>query len=163
MGKSACFTGHRMVKGNPRALYDRLYSVLKDIVTERGVMDFYAGGAVGFDTIAAKCVLRLRDTDHANVKLHLVLPCSNEEQTQDWTAEQKFEFRCIQQRADSVEYTSQTHDRTCMGRRNARLVEHADTLCICYYDIAHKSGTAQTVSLAMQKDLEIINLFEAVK
>ena len=47
-----------------------------------------------------------------------------------------------------------------MGRRNARLVEHADTLCICYYDIAHKSGTAQTVTLAKQKRLKIINLFE---
>ena len=163
MGKSACFTGHRKIEGNPKTLFDRLYSVLKEIVAEQGVTDFYAGGAVGFDTIAAKCVLRLRDTDHANVKLHLVLPCSNKEQTRDWTAEQKFEFRCILQRADSVEYTSQTHDRTCMGRRNARLVKHADTLCICYYDIAHKSGTAQTVSLAKQKGLEIINLFEADK
>ncbi len=163
MGKSACFTGHRMIEENPKILFNRLYSVLMEIVSEQGVTDFYAGGAVGFDTIAEKSVLRLRDTDHANVKLHLVLPCSNEEQTQNWTVEQKYEFRCILKRADNVEYTSQKHDGTCMGRRNARLVECADTLCICYYDIAHKSGTAQTVNLAKQKGLEIINLFEAVK
>ena len=103
MGKSACLTGHRMIEENSKILFNRLYSVLMEIVSEQGVTDFYAGGAVGFDTIAEKCVLRLRDTDHAKVKLHLVLPCYSEEQTRDWTAEQKYEFRCILKRADSVE------------------------------------------------------------
>ena len=47
MGKSACFTGHRKIEGNPKELFDRLYSVLKRLVTKQGVTDFYAGGAVG--------------------------------------------------------------------------------------------------------------------
>lgn len=163
MGKSVCFTGHRVLSDNPKQLFDRLYPVLERLVIEQGITDFYAGGAVGFDTIAEKCVLRLRDAlkDKVKVRLHLVLPCSNEEQTKNWTPEQKYEFRCILQRADSVEYTAQKHDPHCMGRRNAKLVEHATEYCICYYDIHHKSGTAQTVNMAKQKGLQIINLFVA--
>ena len=163
MNQSVCFTGHRILSENPKKLFDRLYPVLKKLVEEKGVTDFYAGGAVGFDTIAAKCVLRLRDNDHLPVHLHLVLPCSNAEQTKNWTADQKYEFRVILQRADSVEYTSEHHDDTCMGRRNRRLVELANAVCVCYYDIHHKSGTAQTVHLAQEKGLEIINLFEPGK
>ena len=159
MSKSACFTGHRALSENAKQLYDRLYAALEPLVTEQGVTDFYAGGAIGFDTIAAKCVLRLRDAHPGMVHLHLVLPCSNEEQTRGWTAEQKYEFRVILQRADTVEYTSQHHDEKCMGRRNAKLVEHAADYCICYYNIKHKSGTAQTVNLTKQKGLKIINLF----
>ena len=163
MEKSACFTGHRMLSEHPKELYDRLYAILESLVNEQGITDFYAGGAVGFDTIAEKCVLRLRDAlkDKVKVHLHLVLPCSNEEQTKNWTPEQKYEFRCILQRADSVEYTAQKHDPQCMGRRNARLVECASDYCVCYYDVNHRSGTAQTVALAKQKGLKIINLFSS--
>lgn len=165
MEKSACFTGHRVLSENPKHLFDRLYKTLEKLVIQHGITDFYAGGAVGFDTIAEKCVLRLRNAMNGKVdiRLHLVLPCSNEDQTRSWTAEQKYELRCIMQRADSVEYTAQKHDSSCMGRRNALLVEHANAFCICYYDVHHKSGTAQTVNLAMQKDLQIINLFTETK
>ena len=161
MSKSACFTGHRELSDNPKQLYDRLLAVLETLVTEQGVTDFYAGGAVGFDTIAEKCVLHLRDVQKQPVKLHLVLPCSNEEQTRNWNPTQKYEFRCILQRADTIEYTAQKHDPQCMGRRNRRLVELANAYCVCYYDIAHKSGTAQTVNLSKEKGLQIINLFAA--
>ena len=165
MKKTVCFTGHRILSEPAKQLFDQLYPILENLVAEQGVSDFYAGGAVGFDTVAAKCVLRLRDAmkGKAEVRLHLVLPCSNEEQTKNWTPEQKYEFRVILQRADTVEYTSQLHDEKCMGRRNARLVELASDVCICYYDINHKSGTAQTVNLAKQKGLKMINLFTAMK
>ena len=165
MEKSACFTGHRVLSENPQQLFHKLYRTLENLAIRQGITDFYAGGAVGFDTIAEKCVLRLRDAmkGKADIRLHLVLPCSNEEQTRSWTAEQKYELRCIMQRADSVEYTAQKHDSRCMGRRNARLVEHANAFCICYYDIHHNSGTAQTVSLAKQKGLQIINIFSEPK
>lgn len=163
MCKSACFTGHRILSEPSKQLFNRLYPILEQLVTEQGITDFYAGGAVGFDTVAAKCVLRLRDAlkGKYTVRLHLVLPCSNAEQTKNWTAEQKYEFRVILQRADSVEYTAQKHDAKCMGRRNARLVALASDACICYYDINRKSGTAQTVNLAKQKGLKTVNLFAA--
>ena len=90
MKKTACFTGHRILSEPSKQVFDRLYPILEKLVTEQGITDFYAGGAVGFDTVAAKCVLRLRDAmkGKVEVRLHLVLPCSNEEQTKNWTPEQ---------------------------------------------------------------------------
>ena len=157
--KSACFTGHREMQESEKAFSERLYALLERLVTEKQITDYYAGGAVGFDTIAAKCVLRLREK-YPQVKLHLVLPCSNEEQTRHWTADQKYEFRLILSHSDSVEYTAQHQFRGCMGVRNARLVEHATEYCICYHDPTRKSGTSQTIGFAEKKGLNIINLFK---
>ena len=156
---SACFTGHRKMKDDEGAISDKLYTLLERLYDEESISDFYAGGAVGFDTVAAKCVLRLKEK-HKYVKLHLILPCSNEEQTRNLTASQRNEFNDILKRADSVEYTSPHYFKGCMSSRNKRLVECAEDCCICYYDSTVKSGTAQTVELAKKKGLKIYNLFE---
>ena len=156
---SACFTGHRKMKDDEGEISEKLYSLIERLYDEESISVFYAGGAVGFDTVAAKCVLRLKEK-HKYVKLHLILPCSNEEQTRNLTASQKNEFNDILKRADSVEYTSPHYFKGCMSRRNKRLVECAENCCICYYDSTIKSGTAQTVELAKKKGLKIYDLFE---
>ena len=162
MERSACFTGHRDLSENEKTLSEKLYALLEKLVTEEEITDFYAGGAVGFDTVAEKCVLRLRE-NYKQVKLHLVLPCSNEEQTKHWTANQKYEFRLILSHSDSVEYTAQHQFRGCMGVRNAKLVEHATEYCICYHDETRKSGTSQTIGFAEKKGLKIVNLYKGVQ
>ena len=156
---SACFTGHRKMKDDEGEISEKLYSLIERLYDEESISVFYAGGAVGFDTVAAKCVLRLKEK-HKYVKLHLILPCSNEEQTRNLTASQRNEFNDILKRADSVEYTSPHYFKGCMSRRNKRLVECAENCCICYYDSTIKSGTAQTVELAKKKGLKIYDLFE---
>lgn len=158
MKKSACFTGHREISENPKKLSARLFDVLDKLISMENITDFYAGGANGFDTIAAMNVLELK-AKYPDVRLHLVLPCSNDEQTKNWTPAQKYDFKNILARADSVEYTSEYFYRGCMGKRNARLVENASDYCICYLDPEHKSGTAQTVNMSEQKGLTVINLF----
>ena len=157
MGKSVCFTGHRVISEDRKKLSERLYTILEKNIAEDDVTDFYAGGAVGFDTIAALNVLKLKEK-YSEVRLHLVLPCPNEEQTKNWTAEQKYEFKCILGRADTVEYTSERFYRGCMGVRNAQLVKNANDYCICYLEDGHKSGTWQTVKMAEEKGLKVINL-----
>lgn len=47
-----------------------------------GYCYFGVGGALGFDTLAAKVLLELREI-YQHIKLILVLPCI--EQTKDWT------------------------------------------------------------------------------
>ena len=42
-----------------------------------GYTDFIAGGALGFDTIGAKCVLDLKEK-YKNIRLTLALPCKNQ-------------------------------------------------------------------------------------
>ena len=53
---------------------------------------------------------------------------------------------------------SEEYTKSCMRLRNQRLVELADC-CICYCsDPAGRSGTAQTVRMAKQKGIPVINL-----
>ena len=81
-GKTACFTGHRKIppEGIPE-LSQRLKNTLLRLI-EEGYMYFGAGGALGFDTLAAQCVLSLRKR-YSHIKLILVLPCTT--QTKGWS------------------------------------------------------------------------------
>ncbi len=159
---SVCFTGHRHIKSSDML---QLKSVLDSTVTslvKRGATEFYCGGALGWDTMCANMVLYLRKRKGFDIHLHLVLPCSNEEQTAKWSDSDKKMFYDILKNADSVEYTAKSYTPTCMKQRNARLVELADC-CVCYYDENNsRSGTGQTVRIAQSKGIEVINLTELI-
>ncbi|MDE5765023.1 MAG: SLOG family protein [Ruminococcus sp.] len=156
--KSACFTGHRNLPRNLSKIELLLYSTLEKAVTEKGIVKFYAGGAVGWDTLAELTVLKLKKI-YPHVQLNLVLPCSGEEQTKKWSAEQKKIFYDILERADSIEYTSPYYFKGCMKKRNKKLVEYAD-ICYCFYNPSlFRSGTAQTVHMAKKKEIPLINFF----
>ena len=155
--KSISFTGHRKLSEDRTLLSQRLYHRLEQEI-QNGATVFHAGGAVGFDCLSAAVVLNLREV-YPHIKLHLVLPCSNEEQTAKWSADEKSEFDRILNLADSVEYTSEYYDNGCMKKRNARLMELADC-CICYWDGRQRSGTGQTVRMARRKKIRIVNLFD---
>ena len=159
MIKSVCFTGHRNVK-----VTDELVSLLGKTLTdliENGAVDFYAGGALGWDMLCEQVVLDLRE-EFPQIKLHLILPCSPEEQTARWNHSQKVEYYNFLKTADTVEYTSTHYYDGCMKVRNARLVELADC-CVCYYDNRSRSGTGQTVRMAVEKGIRIINFAEKIK
>ena len=160
MYSSACFTGHRTIKADISIFSALLSSVIERLITDKGVTDFYAGGAYGFDAVSAFSVLHLKE-NYPAVKLHLILPCSKEEQFRKWTAEQKAELEKLLGLADSVEYVSDRYYNGCMKARNARLVELASDYCICYWNPSNfRSGTGQTVRMAQKKGIEVINLFE---
>lgn len=160
MNRSVCFTGHRTIAEDKETLSARLYVLLERLVTEKKVTDFYTGGAVGWDALAALTVLKLRES-YPEVKLHLVLPCPFEEQSAKWNEAQKEEHKCIASLADTKEFTSEHLDKNAMRIRNARLVELASDYCICYWNPKHyRSGTGQTVRMAQKKGIEVINLFE---
>ena len=108
---SACFTGHRVIP-QTEEIKERLYSVLERWICTKGITDFYAGGAVGWDTLAAATVLKLREV-YPQVKLHLVLPCASEQQTAKWTSAQQSEFFRIRELADSVEYICENYFKGC--------------------------------------------------
>lgn len=159
MKKSACFTGHRSISADITELSKKLYALLERMIVEQGLTEFYSGGAIGFDTITALIILQLREK-YSQIKIHLILPCPNEEQTINWTTDQISDFLYILSLADSVEYTSEHLYNGCMKVRNARLVEYASECCICYWNENRiRSGTGQTVRMARRKGIEVINLF----
>ena len=119
----------------------------------RGIIYYGAGGARGWDALAAKTVLKLKPS-YPSVKLILVLPCLT--QTQGWRPEDIAEYDSIKAQADKVVYTAQQYTKDCMHRRNRHLVDNS-SVCVCYLN-RESGGTAYTVNYAKKNGLEIINL-----
>jgi uncharacterized phage-like protein YoqJ len=155
---SACFTGHRSITSDIKQLQADMYDKLERAIKNGGIANFFAGGAIGFDTEAAKTVIALREV-YPQITLNLILPCCAEDQTQKWTEEQRKTYYDIRNRADSVEYTADRYYNGCMQKRNARLVELAE-FCFCYWDSTNqRSGTAQTVKYALNKPIQVWNFY----
>ena len=153
MLKTCCFTGHRIIKITPE-LVQRLKDAIINLI-EQGVTDFYNGGAIGFDMLCAETVIALK-AEHSDIKLHLLLPCPPEEQVKGWNKAQIARYNNIFQAADSVNELAEHYTNNCMKLRNKRLVELADC-CICYCNNP-RSGTGQTVRMAQEKGINVINL-----
>ena len=153
---SISFTGHRKLSCDTAELSQKLYRRLEEEIQNEAT-DFNAGGAAGFDCLSSAVVLKLQEK-YPHIRLHLILPCSNEEQTKKMTEEEKVEFYRILNFADEVEYVSEHYYDGCMKKRNTRLIELADC-CFCYWDGRKRSGIGQTVRMAQKKGIIIINLF----
>lgn len=152
--KSICFTGHRSIKATAE-LKKRLYGTLEALIGQ-GAVNFYAGGAYGWDMLCELTVITLQKV-YPHIKLHLVLPCSEQEQTAKWQEKQREQYYNILNAADSVEYISEHYFKGYMKERNARMVELA-VCCICYYiETDRASGTGQTVRMAQKKGIQVIN------
>ncbi len=154
--KTCCFTGHRELPTGwgRRKLALQLKKVIVDQI-EKGVLFFGAGGALGFDTLAAQTVLKLKK-EYPDIKLILVLPCLT--QTRGWPAADVAEYERIKAQADKVVYTSQEYTKGCMFKRNRHLVNYS-SVCICY-KTKDNGGTAYTVDYAQKQGLKIINIAE---
>ena len=122
---------------------------------EQGYRYFGCGGALGFDTLAAQTVLRLREI-YPEIRLILVLPCRD--QTRGWKQADVAEYDRIMKAADKVTYTSEQYYSGCMHKRNRHLVDNS-SLCICYLT-EPSGGTAYTVNYARTQGLKIINVAE---
>ena len=151
--QTICFTGHRTLPAAKLpALRQRLKEVLTDYIAQ-GYCQFNAGGALGFDTLAAQTVLELKQT-YPQIRLLLALPCTS--QAYGWSIAEKAEYERIRAAADQVVYTSIDYTRGCMYRRNRYLVDNS-SLCLCYLT-RFKGGTAYTVRYAMDNDVPVVNL-----
>lgn len=156
--KKVFFTGHRSWSQNPDEVMKLIRWIYK-LISE-GTVDFYAGGAKGWDMSFENLLLFFRDEKYPSVKLHLVLPCPPEEQIAKWNKKEKEAYMKILKSADSVEIVSEHYGKNCMKKRNQRLVELGD-VCLCYYDERRtRSGTGQTVRLAQKSGKEIINFYK---
>lgn len=124
---------------------------------ENGYRCFCAGGALGFDTIAAKAVLHMKE-QYPHIKLILVLPCLT--QSKSWDIEDQVTYENIKRKADKVVYTSEAYVRGCMHKRNRRLVDNS-SICICYLD-KPSGGTAYTVDYAKKHGRFVINIADLV-
>lgn len=151
--KACCFTGHRQI--SPEYL-PAISKKLKDTLIfyiEKRYRYFGAGGALGFDTLAAQTILLLKK-QYPDIRLILVLPC--QDQASRWQRQEIEEYERIKAAADKVVYTSEHYYNGCMHKRNRHLVEHS-SLCICYLT-NDSGGTKYTVDYALSSGLEVVNV-----
>lgn len=148
------FTGHRNIKQSHRYAMPDLLRRAINFAYNRGCRDFVAGGAVGFDTEAARQVLLFR-VDHPDVRLIMFLPCLDQDFA--WNMRQRDSYDYILASADEVKYLSDSYDRSCMRRRNQAM---ADTCDIMIAYVGHdRSGASQTLRMAREGGKECYNLY----
>ena len=154
--KAACFTGHRTLsEENLPEIAERLENALIALIGQ-DYCYFSAGGALGFDTLAAQTVLRLRER-YPQIRLILVQPCRS--QTRGWSQADIGIYEEIKRRADKVTYMSENYFRGCMQKRNRHLVDNS-SICICYLT-KPTGGTAYTVNYARRCSLQILNIAQS--
>ncbi len=157
---TVCFTGHRKLEPHNIVqtaclLEEKIEKLAQSGIALSESVDFRAGGAVGFDTLAALCVLTAKET-YPNIRLHLFLPCKD--QTRGWSDGDIEKYNYILSQADSVIYVSEKRTAGCMLKRDRALVDGAD-LCIAYCKKS-TGGTAYTMSYAKEKGVEVENIYK---
>lgn len=151
--KTCCFTGHRII---PKAEIPQIKARLRQTIVELindGIIYYGAGGALGFDTLAAQTILDLK-ADYPQTKLILVLPCKN--QSEKWKQKDIDMYEYIKSQADKCVYTSESYYDGCMLKRNRHLVDNS-LYCICYLT-QHRGGNYYTYNYAKKQGLNIINI-----
>jgi len=151
--KTCCFTGHRTVPEHHRdTIAISLQTEIQRLVLS-GYRYFGAGGALGFDTMAAQAVLSLK-SDFPHIKLILVLPCKD--QAEKWKPADQIVYENIKSQADKVVYMAEHYAPGRMFQRDRHLVDHS-SICLCYLTHSH-GGTAYTVDYAKKVGVPIKNL-----
>lgn len=149
--QTCCFTGHRSI---PLDCYDRLKEEtilrVKELIA-RGYTHFIVGGALGFDTLAARIILLMKES-RPELCLTVAIPCPN--QADGWSAESRARYQKIIEHADRAILLSHGYHRGCMMKRNRFMVDNSSA-CIAF--LAKESGgTVYTANYAKKCGVELI-------
>lgn len=150
---SVCFTGHRFLSAQERDTLSTLLDNILPALYRRGYRDFFCGGALGFDTLAAQHVLLLRQK-YPDVRLCMALPCSN--QSARWRPADCRVYEQLLYEADETIVLSRDYYDGCMFARNRYMVDHS-SFCVCYLH-HRRGGTLQTSMYALREGLPLLNL-----
>ena len=154
---ACCFTGHRILPaGRTEELRRRLRAGILYLRDNMGITTFYAGGGLGFDSLAAEAVIAQRE-GLKGIRLVVVMPCRD--QAARWSAEQRARYERVNRAADEMICLAECYHQGCVHERNRYMVDHS-RVCICYLT-ERTGGTAYTVEYARSKGLKIFNLAKA--
>lgn len=151
---SCCFTGHRNLTRDEMVRAAGEIGKLLPRLIDRGITDFYAGGALGFDYAASVTVINSKKL-YPELTLNLALPCRRH--TKNWSEADRLMFGRMAARADSVVYVSDGYAPGCMQKRNRYMADRS-SVCVCWLS-SETGGTYYTVRYAGRMGLEIINLY----
>ena len=154
--RTACFTGHRIIRHTD--CETMLANVVQKLI-HQGYCYFLAGGARGFDSLAANTVLTLKETSYPQIHLILVLPFEQQyEHETGWSEEEINFYHHAKCNASNIIQISPVYKRGIYHKRNQYLIEHS-SICIAY-QYKQTGGTAYTVNYAKQAGIPVIHLIE---
>jgi len=122
-----------------------------------GVTEFRAGGAPGFDTIAALAVLE-KKRKYPTLSLVLDLPCRDS--CVGWGGLDKSVYNYVLSQADGIYYAEESYVQGCIMKRNRMLVDGAD-VCVAYC-ARDNGGTAYTLDYAKRSGLKTVNVYDVI-
>lgn len=156
--QSVCFTGHRQILGvHTHILPIRLHRAIQNLI-RLDYWNFIAGGAVGFDMLAAEAVLAARE-QNPRITLFLALPCRN--QTARWkNSSDVRRYQHLLEKANGIHYIQDAYSSTCMHKRNRWMVDNS-SVCVAYQNNTERGGTAYTVQYAVSKEVPVVNLADS--
>lgn len=151
--RTCCFTGHRNIRTEDvPVVIQRTEALIRQLVAQ-GVVFFAVGGALGYDTLAAELLFRLRDTDLPQIKVILVSPF--EGFTAAWSDDKRAGYTRRLPQYDKVVQAAAAGSRDAYLLRDRILVDNS-AHCICYCT-RNSGGTAYTVRYARKKGIPVYN------
>lgn len=148
---SCCFTGHRHIDEKDEFIIKEKLVFECEKLIKQGIKIFLCGGALGFDTMAALCIIELKKK--YDIKLVMVLPCTD--QSKHFNRYQKKLYDLILQNADEIVYAyNGTYIKGCMHIRNRYMVD-SSAYCICYMR-RPQGGTKYTSEYALLQGVSVI-------
>jgi len=158
--QTLCFTGHRAIngiKGGSSEVAQALQAfllneVIKPAYEKKNVRNFFSGGAIGVDQIAAKAVIQLK-AEYPDAKLIIARPFPSQDTV--WPMNVRSEYYAILSWADSVidvakgEYTAAK-----MQGRNIFMVNKA-MYVVAVWNGVKKGGTWNCVDYAFNQGKKV--------
>lgn len=160
--KVCCFTGHRpkyfafRTNENDPGCID-IKAFLRDkceyLITEKNVVRFISGGAVGVDTWAMEAVITLKKK-HCHIKLECALPYAG--MPARFAPEDQERYARIKPCIDIITELNQERVPGCMQQRNEYMVDRA--LYVIAVWTGQKSGTGNIVHYAKKLGRTVFHL-----
>ncbi|MBQ2830839.1 MAG: DUF1273 family protein [Oscillospiraceae bacterium] len=153
--KTCCFTGHREIPtGKAEEIAEQTASEIRRLIVDHNVSFFGVGGAIGYDTLAAKVLFNIREAEFPNIKVILVYPFDGF--TDRWSSNQKSIYQKLLPKYNKVVCVCDKPSKDAFLARNRHLVD-GSTYCITYCT-RDDGGTAYTVRYARQQGLDVRNI-----
>ncbi|MBQ2793582.1 MAG: DUF1273 family protein [Clostridia bacterium] len=152
------FTGHRYVSPSHEPYIRNLIARAIRFAYGEGCREFYNGGAVGFDLLAAEVFAAISD-ELPDARLILLLPCANHDSR--WDRFDRERLSRVLSLADEVICLSPRYYNGCMLARNRELVLRSE-IVIAYLG-RDEGGTAYTVRLAKSRGARVFNIFPSLE
>ena len=154
--QTCCFTGHRTIPTDKmQEIIGKTEAKVRELI-RGGYRCFMVGGAIGYDTLAAELLFRLRDGEHLDIRVTLAYPFDG--YMDRWSEEQKATYERLLPLYDERICVAAAASRGAYLARDRYIVD-ASSACIAYCT-RQTGGTAYTIRYAAKKGMPVCNIAE---